>query len=193
MIKVGVTGGIGSGKSLICQVFALLGVPVYNADDAAKDLMDSDPEIKKGLTGIFGPTLYQDGKLDRRMLSGLIFEDPISLAEVNSIVHPKVVHHFIRWCTSFTGAPFVIHESAILFESNVFSFFDYIILVTAPEEIRIQRVLNRPGMTREKIIKIMNNQLPDEKKIVHSNVVINNDETTLILPLILSIYEKMRN
>jgi dephospho-CoA kinase len=104
-----------------------------------------------------------------------------------------VAHDFNEWCTSFTSAPFVIQESAILFESNAFKHFDYMVLVTAPEEIRIQRVLGRPEMTREKILRIMRNQLPEEEKIVRSHFIINNDETTLILPLLLSIYEKIKS
>jgi dephospho-CoA kinase len=191
MIKVGVTGGIGSGKSLICQVFSHLGIPVYFADEAAKNLMDHDPEIIKGLTGVFGATIYEGGKLNRPKLAGLIFDDPKLLADVNRIVHPGVRRNFSKWCSSFTSVPFVIQESAILFESNTFKLFDHIILVTAPDEIRIQRVLSRPGMTREKILGIMKNQLPEEEKIVRSHFVINNDETTLILPLILSIYTEM--
>jgi dephospho-CoA kinase len=191
MIKVGVTGGIGSGKSLICQVFSHLGVPVYFADEAAKNLMDYDPGIKKGLTDVFGATIYAGGKLNRPKLAGLIFDDPKLLADVNRIVHPGVRHNFIEWCSSFTSVPFVIQESAILFESNTFKLFDYIILVAAPEEMRIQRILNRPGMTREKILEIMKNQLPEGEKILRSHFVIKNDETTMILPLILSIYTEI--
>jgi len=191
MIKVGVTGGIGSGKSLICQVFSHLGVPVYTADDAAKELMDHDPEIRKRLTGVLGTAIYEGEKLNRSTLSGLIFNNPKLLAEVNRIVHPRVGQNFREWCSSFTGIPFVIQESAILFESNMFKLFDYIILVSAPEEICIQRVLNRPGMTREKILRIMKNQLPEEAKIVRSHFIIKNDESTLILPLILSIYTEI--
>jgi dephospho-CoA kinase len=191
MIKVGVTGGIGSGKSLICQVFSHLGVPVYTADEVAKNLMDQDPEIKNAMTGVFGATIYEGGKLNRSKLSGLIFDNPKWLAYVNKIVHPAVRHNFSEWCSSFNGVPFIIQESAILFESNAFNLFDFIILVTAPDEIRIQRVLGRPGMTREKILGIMKNQLTEEEKIVRSHFVINNDETTLILPLILSIYAEM--
>ena len=192
MIRIGVTGGIGSGKSLICRVFSLLGVPVYSADDAAKNLMEHDLQVRKELTGIFGASIYEGEKLNRSKLSGLIFENPELLARVNRIVHPRVAHDFSNWCSSFPSAPFVIQESAILFESNAFKLFDHIILVTAPEEMRIQRVLSRPGMTREKILGIMKNQLPEEEKIVRSHFIINNDETTLILPLILSIYAEMR-
>jgi dephospho-CoA kinase len=192
MIRIGVTGGIGSGKSLICRVFSQLGVPVYSADDAAKNLMEHDPQIRKDLTGIFDASIYEGEKLNRSKLAGLIFENPELLARVNRIVHPRVAHDFNNWCSSFPKAPFVIQESAILFESNAFKSVDHIILVTAPEEMRIQRVLSRPGMTREKVLRIMKNQLPEEEKIVRSHFIINNDETTLILPIILSIYAEMR-
>jgi len=189
MIKVGVTGGIGSGKSLVCQVFSKLGVPVYTADDAAKALMDSDPGIRNGLIGIFGESIYTGGKLDRSKLAGLIFDDSDLLAGVNRVVHPRVAHHFYKWWSSFTHIPFVIHESAILFESDAYKGFDRIILVTAPEEMRIQRVLDRSGMTREKILRIIKNQFPEEEKIVRSHFVLKNDGTTLLLPHILSIYK----
>jgi dephospho-CoA kinase len=191
MIKVGVTGGIGSGKSLICSVFSHLGIPVYTADDAAKILMDQDQEIRRGLTGIFGDNIYTDNRLNRLKLSGLIFDDPGLLAAVNRIVHPRVRQDFNEWCASFNEVPFIIQESAIIFESNASGLFDFIILVTAPEELRMQRVLSRPAMTREKILRIMKNQLPEEEKVVRSHFVIHNDETTLILPHILSIYSEI--
>jgi dephospho-CoA kinase len=191
MIKVGVTGGIGSGKSLICHVFSHLGIPIYTADEAAKNLMDHDPDIIKGLTRIFGNTVYADGKLNRKMLSDLIFDDPVLLADINRVVHPVVRNNFLDWCGSFTSVPFVIQESAILFENKALNMFDYIILVTSPPEIRIQRVLRRLGMTREKVMRIMKNQLSEEEKIVGSHFIINNDESTLILPLILSIYNEI--
>lgn len=191
MIKVGVTGGIGSGKSLICKVFLKMGIPVYTADDEAKYLMDHDPEIKTGLSRIFGETIYTDGKLNRSKLAGLIFDDASLLAEVNRIVHPVVGQDFLNWCSAHSRFPFVIQESAIIFESQAFSLFDYIILVTAPEEIRLQRVLDRPGMTSEKILRIMRNQLPEKEKIVRSHFVIKNDGTNLILPHILSVYTEI--
>jgi dephospho-CoA kinase len=191
MIKVGITGGIGSGKSMICKVFSKLGVPVYTADDAAKFLMDHNAEIKRDLISIFGEDIYTGEKLDRTRLAGLIFDDPGLLASVNKIVHPRVGRDFEQWCKSYNHLPFVIQESAILFESHAFHLFDYVILVTAPQEIRLQRVVNRQGMSREKILGIMNNQLPEEEKIVRSNFVLKNDGVTLILPLILSIYSEM--
>lgn len=192
MIRVGVTGGIGSGKSLVCHVFSQLGIPVYTADEEAKHLMDHNPQIKKGLTGIFGDSIFADGKLNRKMLSDMIFDDPVLLSDVNRIIHPVVIKDFLDWCGSFTSAPFVIQESAILFETNAINLFDFIILVTAPLEIRIQRVLNRSGMTREKVMRIIKNQLPEEEKIVRSHFVIKNDDSTLILPRILSINTEIR-
>lgn len=191
MIKVGITGGIGSGKSLICKVFSKLGVPVYTADDAAKYLMDHHEEIRKDLISVFGEDIYTGEKLDRSRLAGLIFDDPNLLATVNKIVHPRVGDDFTQWCNSYKHMPFVIQESAILFEINAFHLFDYVILVTAPQEIRLQRVLDRPGMSREKILRIMKNQLPEEEKIVRSHFILNNDGITLILPLILAIYSEM--
>jgi dephospho-CoA kinase len=193
MIKVGITGGIGSGKSLICQVFLKLGIPVYSADDAARYLMDHDSEIRKNIISVFGMEIYTGEKLNRSLLAEEIFKDPDLLASINRIVHPGVGDDFARWCAHYTHLPFVIQESAILFESNAFHFFDYVILVTAPEEIRIQRVLSRPGMNREKIVRIMQNQLPEDEKIVRSHFVIKNDGISLVLPSILSVYSKISN
>jgi dephospho-CoA kinase len=193
MIKVGITGGIGSGKSLICKVFSMLGVPVYNADDRARYLMSHNAEIRKDLISVFGEEIYSGEELNRSRLADYIFVDPGLLARVNKIVHPRVGDDFVHWCNSHSGVPFTIQESAILFESNAFQLFDYVILVTAPQEIRIQRVLNRPDTDREKILRIMKNQLPEDEKIARSHFVLKNDGTTLILPRILSIYTELSN
>jgi dephospho-CoA kinase len=191
MIKAGITGGIGSGKSHICRVFSTLGIPVYNADEAARNLMIRDESIKTSLTAIFGKDLYAGGTLNRQMLGDLIFTDPGLLAEVNRIVHPRVGLDFSNWCSRLTGFPFVIQESALIFEIKATGLFDCIILVTAPEKTRINRLMERPGMTRQKIMKIMRNQLPEKEKIVRSHFVIKNDGTLLVLPHILKIYTEL--
>jgi dephospho-CoA kinase len=127
------------------------------------------------------------------MMADLIFNNPGLLADVNRIVHPRVGLDFNKWCSEFTGYPFLIQESALIFEIKADIMFDYVILITAPEEMRIQRVLERPGMTREKILRIMSNQLPEEEKIVRSHFVLKNDGTSLILPHILKIYTELSN
>lgn len=191
MIKVGITGGIGSGKSIICQVFIRLGVPVYYADDAAKKLMEQDPDIRKALVSLLGENIYAGNSLDRPKMTGLIFNDPGLLLKVNRIVHPRVVDDFMKWCVLFEQLPYVIHESAILFENELHRLFDFIILVTAPEEVRFQRALQRKSMTAEKIKSIMKNQLQEKENIVRSHLVLNNDGKNLLLPEILNIHAKL--
>jgi len=189
MIRVGITGGIGSGKSLVCQVFSLLGIPVYKADDIARMLMENDPDIRHDLISILGKDIYQGNSLDRVKMSTLIFNNPEILKKVNRVVHPRVAGDFLNWCRFFTQYPYVIHESAILHESDIYGMFDFILLVIAPEEVRIRRVLSRKGMTLEKVRSIMKNQLQEKEKIVRSHLVLNNDGKLLILPRILEFHK----
>jgi len=191
MIKVGITGGIGSGKSLVCRVFAILGVPVYEADARAKSLMESSEEIRNDLSALLGNKIYSGNKVNRTKMTGLIFEDPELLAAVNAIVHPHVAADFNQWCIEKKNSPFIVQESAILFESGFWRNFDVLVMVTAPREVRIQRVLNRPGLTREIIEHIMNTQLPEEEKILRSHFILNNDGEHLILPGILEVYQEL--
>jgi dephospho-CoA kinase len=193
MIKVGITGGIGSGKSLVCEVFSRLGAPVYYADERARFLMEHDTGIRKDLTAVLGDDIYTGKALNRQRIAGLIFNNPELLIRVNQIIHPRVAVDFEDWCSRLASAPVAIHESALLFEAGMNVLFDYIVLVTAPAEIRIGRVAGRPGMTPEKIQRIMNNQLPDEEKIVRSHFVLKNDGLTLLLPAILLIYTELMN
>jgi dephospho-CoA kinase len=191
MIKVGVTGGIGSGKSLVCNIFSRLQAPVYSSDEAAKALMDSDPEIRKDLTELLGVTIYTGNRLDRNKMAGLIFTHTDLLEQVNRIVHPRVATDFEQWCHRFRNTPYIIHESAILIESGAYRSMDRIVLVTAPEPVRSARINLRPGMTGERIRSVMNNQLPDEEKIKFSNYIINNDGLHMVLPQVLEIHEEL--
>lgn len=188
MIRVGITGGIGSGKSLICQVFSCLGVPVYYADIEARLLMDYDPEIQQELITILGADFYDRGMLNRNKMASAIFNNKYLLDRVNNLIHPRVAAHFSGWCARNAGFPYVIQESAILFESNAYQNFDKIITVTAPEEIRIQRVINRKNMTPEKAVSIMRNQLPETEKMSRSHHVIVNDGTELVIPQVLKLH-----
>ena len=188
MIKVGITGGIGSGKSLICKVFLCLGVPVYHADIEAKVLTNTDSGIRNQLTGLLGEDIYANGSLDRQKMAGLIFNNSGLLLNVNKIIHPRVAAHFQNWLEQHTKEPYIIQESAILFESNTYKFFDKIVTVTSPEEIRMKRVISREGMTVETVRSIMQNQMPEEEKISRSHHVIINDENKLVLPQVLKLH-----
>jgi dephospho-CoA kinase len=188
MIKAGITGGIGTGKTLICQVFSALHVPVYYADEEAKRLTDDDSFIRDALIRIFGEKLYETGKINRVYMAEKIFHDKGLLEKVTAVIHPRVAGHFAEWCHKQADKPYIIQESAILFESNAYRNFDRIITVHAPEDLRIQRVLKRPNMSLEKIRAIMQNQLAEEEKIKRADFIIYNDELTLLMPQILQIH-----
>lgn len=192
MIKVGLTGGIGAGKSMVCNIFSKLGIPVYVADTEAKLLMNTNPAIRQQLLALFGKNIYlENDVLDRKKLSEIIFNDKIALAKVNAIVHPIVRKHFDKWADLQKSA-YVIQEAAILFESGQNAHFDKIILLTAPYEVKIERVMKRDNVSREKVIERMNNQLTDEEKILKSDFIINNDNISMVLPQVLDINKKLQ-
>lgn len=171
---VGLTGGIGSGKTTVAGIFSKLGVPVYIADDEAKKLMKSSKVIKRKLVKLFGEDAYINGNLNKPFIANAIFNNKALLEKMNAIIHPKVASHFNKWFLKQT-APYVIKEAAILFENNTYQSFDFIITVTAPEEIKIERLLNRDDTSIKRIEDIMKNQWPDEEKIKYSDFVIVNN------------------
>lgn len=173
MIIVGLTGGIGSGKTTVAKQFNALGIPVYIADDEAKKLMIRSKIIKRKLIQLFGEQAYINGALNRPFLAKKIFNNASNLEKINAIVHPKVASHFKRWVNK-QKAPYVLKESAILFENNSYINCDYIITVTAPKELRIERLLKRDETSLEKIQAIMNNQWNDDRKTEKSDFVIVN-------------------
>ncbi|NNC50201.1 MAG: dephospho-CoA kinase [Flaviramulus sp.] len=173
MIIVGLTGGIGSGKTTVAKQFKHLGIPVYIADDEAKKLMQKSKIIKRKLIQLFGDKAYINNKLNKSLIANIIFNDATYLEKMNAIIHPKVTKHFEKWVLK-QEAPYVIKEVAILFENGGDKYCDYIVTVTAPKTLRIERLLARDNTTREKIEAIMNNQWPDENKIKKSDFVIKN-------------------
>jgi dephospho-CoA kinase len=172
---VGVTGGIGSGKSTVARMFASKGIPVYTADDEAKKLMNSSKVIKRQLTKLLGDKCYKNGEINKAYVSSQIFNDKSLLQQINAIVHPKVGAHFKRWLKKQT-APYIIKEAAIIFENNLQHQYDVIITVVADKNTRIERILKRQKTTKEDIEKIIKNQLYDEEKIKLSNYVIYNQD-----------------
>ena len=189
-MKLGITGGIGSGKTSVCRVFNVLGIPVFSADAEAREIMDSDPEIIEKVKRITGTDLYASGSLARMELAGLIFNNENLLKEINAVVHPVVFEHFRIWEKS-VSAPYVIMEAAILFESGASELVDRIVTVVAPVEERIERVVRRNNLTREQVISRMKNQLNDEDKIRRSDYIIYNSEHEMIIPSILKIHEEI--
>lgn len=170
---IGLTGGIGSGKSTVANLFMSKGVPVYIADTEAKKLMETRKIITK-ITKVFGNDILVNSKIDRPKLAKLVFNNPIKLSELNNIIHPEVQNHFQNWLKKKKDFPFVIKEAAILFETGGNKQCDKIITVVAPHELRIQRVMERDKVTREDVLERINNQWTDEKKISLSNFVIEN-------------------
>ncbi|HCY42177.1 MAG TPA: dephospho-CoA kinase [Prolixibacteraceae bacterium] len=192
MIKVGITGGIGSGKSTACRVFSILGIPVFIADLAAKQLMNTSSEIRDQLIRVFGKEVYlPDRTIDRKYLAGIVFNDPSLLARLNSIVHPVVRKAFDDWCST-KQAPYVLHEAAILFESGFYKNMDKTITVATKLEERIKRVTKRDHLSEELVMQRIKNQMSDAEKIKLADFVICNNEDELIIPQIIEIDKKLR-
>jgi dephospho-CoA kinase len=189
-LRLGVTGGIGSGKSTVCRVFSVLGIPVFSADIEAKRIQDNDPEIKDKINSIAGKDLYSSGRLDRTELARLIFNNKDFLWEVNSVVHPAVFNYFRRW-VDMQDAPYSIMEAAILFESGAYRMMDRIVTVVTPLQERIDRLLKGNKLNREQITDRIRNQIDDESRIKKSDYVIYNSENDMIIPSILEIHQEM--
>ncbi len=175
MVIVGLTGGIGSGKTTISKHFESFGIPIYNADKEAKALMKRSKVIKRKLIELFGKDTYKEGDLNRSYLSSRIFSDQNLLKKMNAIVHPKVASHFKRWVKK-QNSPYIIKEAAIIFENQLENQYDYIIIVIADENLRIERVTKRDGASTKKVKSIMKNQLPDSEKIKKADFIIQNNE-----------------
>lgn len=176
MFKVGLTGGIGSGKSYVAKRFMSLGIPVYFADKEAKRLMIQDKQLKAAIKDLLGMKAYHpNGRLDRAYVASKIFEDRKLLLGINKLVHPAVKIDFVGWAEK-QNAPYVLEESAIIFENKLDKYFDQVILVTADEAIRIKRVIKRDKITRNQVLARINQQLPDEKKMALANFIIYNNE-----------------
>lgn len=189
-MTVGLTGGIGSGKSTIAKVFEVLGIPVYYADDAAKELMNTDEELKKKIIKLFGEETYPDGKLDRKHLGSQVFNDSFKLDLLNSLVHPVTISHAAKWMQQQT-TPYSIKEAALFFESGSADKIDYMIGVYAPQHIRIKRVMERDGVTREEVLKRINRQINEELKMKLCDFIITNNEQQLVIPQVMALHEKL--
>lgn len=187
---IGLTGGIGSGKTLISKVFNSLDIPVYNSDIEAKLLMNTNLRIATELKQKFGDDLYNKNELDRKKLAEFIFNDINNLAFVNRIVHPAVKLHFNKW-TQKQNSEYVIKETAILFESGTYKDVTLIITVIAPEDIRIKRIIDRDQLSKEEIKARMANQISDSERIDQSDFIVNNDNKELIIPQVLKIHKKV--
>jgi len=190
-LSIGLTGGIGSGKSLVADFFKLLGIPVYNSDWEAKNLMQTNSLIQETLIKAFGEAVYfENGELNRSELAKIIFNNEEALKKVNAIVHPQVRLHYQEWLLKHAKAPYVIQESAILFDTGLYKNFDNIITVTADEAIRINRVVKRDSCTKESVLERMSKQISEKEKIAKSDFVIYNN-TELVIPQIIAIHNQL--
>ena len=185
-IKIGLTGGIGSGKTFIGAIFSKLGIPVFNADIRAKKCMADDASLKQEIQNVFGDKVYENGLLQKEILAEIIFNDKQKLEELNKLVHPVVKQSFEDWCAKQTSE-IVIKEAAILFESDSHLGLDKVICVSAPEETRIERVIKRDNILREQVVARIERQMSQHEKEKLSDFVIINDEQELLLPQIIKI------
>lgn len=190
MIKVGITGMMGSGKTTVCRIFRLLGIPVYQADDAAKRLMTENKELKSALISNFGPVFNEDGNLDTKKLAGMVFGKPEAVHRLNSLVHPRVESDFMEW-VSRNNAPYVIKEAALIFESGTNARLDAVITVDSPMETALERIIRRDGLSRDDIAFRMSHQLPQEEKKKRADFVIHNDGSESLILQVMSIHRKL--
>lgn len=188
MIKVGVTGGIGSGKSIVCHIFKQLDVPVFHADSEAKKLINTNEALKQTFRQHFGDDIYhRNGDINKAKLASIIFQNQDELDFVNRTVHPLVQKEFSLWAEKYSALPYVIEEAAILFESGAYHFFDKIITVTAPKTLRIQRVVERDNVKPEQVKARMDKQWNEAEKIKLSDFIVYNDEKQAVLPQVIHI------
>lgn len=192
MLKIGLTGGIGSGKSTVARLFELHGIPVYYADAAAKEIMNTDATLKSEIIAHFGEATYTNGILNRKHLADIVFKDKEKLALLNSLVHPATIRDAERWMQQ-QRAPYSIKEAALIFESGSQSELDYVIGVYAPKTLRIHRTMQRDNVDREEVLKRMKNQIEEDIKMRLCDFVIVNDEQQLLIPQVNKLHEQLRN
>ena len=192
MKKVGITGGIGSGKTTVCKIFEILGIPIYYADDKAKELIVKNEALRTKLIAAFGEETYlPDGSYNRTYIANIVFSDKDSLAELNAIVHPAMYQDGVDWHKAQKKVPYTLKEAAILFESKGHLQMDKTILVVAPEAVRIERVLKRDDTTVEAVKARIDKQLPDAEKIKLADFIILNDGKAPLVPQILKIHDRL--
>ena len=190
MLRVGLTGGIGSGKTTVAKIFEVLGIPVYYADEETKRLMNTDPVIRQNILKEFGERAYDEHGLDRSYLASVVFNDEKKLALLNSLTHPATIEHANKWMQQ-QHSPYIIKEAALIFESGSNKHLDYVIGVSAPEEIRIRRVMERDGVSEEQVRSRMARQMNEEEKIALCDFVVVNDEREFLITQVLSLHVEL--
>jgi len=187
MLQVGLTGGIGSGKTTVARIFRALGVPVFEADVAGRALLAENDDVKAAVLERFGQNILREGRIDRAALASIVFKDHQALKELNAIIHPAVRASFKRWASGQL-APYVLMEAAILAESGGAKHMDLIIVVTAPEDLRIHRVMQRDGVEEEAVRARLANQISEEERVATADHVITNDDAQLVIPQVLAVH-----
>jgi dephospho-CoA kinase len=193
--RVGVTGGIGSGKTMVCRIFQdALGIPVFYADHWAKMLIEEDPDLRQGVINLFGPEAYDlEGRYNRTLVASIVFREPEKLAALNALVHPAVENAAQEWHLkqSELGVSYTIKEAALLVESGSYQHLDFLLVVTAPEQLRLERVMQRDGLNAEQVLARMRRQLPESDKLALADFVVQNDGSRMLLPQIWQIHQQI--
>ena len=191
MLKVGITGGIGSGKTTVCRVFEVLGIPVFNADSISRNIVKHNPDVIAAIKAAFGNDIYRNEILNSKALADIVFNDREKLLKLNSIVHPVVFSTFAKWLESHSDHPYVLKEAALIFETGANLGLDAVIVVTAPESTRIKRVMQRDGVTANAVRQRMMQQLPEDEKQKRATFIIHNDESELLIPQVMAIHKTL--
>ena len=196
MLRIGITGGIGSGKTTVAKIFEVLGVPVYYADDAAKRLMNEDESLQQNIIDHFGTSVFENKQLNRSLLASMVFNNPEKLALLNSIVHPVTIDDAEKWMKQLATAgeeeiPYAVKEAALIFESGAQKKLDYVIGVHAPYKLRLQRAMQRDHLSKEEVEARMNRQMDETKKMNLCNFIITNDEEQLLIPQVVELHKKL--
>ncbi|MEN9299897.1 MAG: hypothetical protein RLZZ429_2210 [Bacteroidota bacterium] len=189
MLKIGITGGIGSGKSIVSSIFKVLGIPVFDADTYAKNIMQTDDQLKAAVIDLFGDASYYQGQLNRKYIAEIVFKDPTQLEKLNALVHPATIRAGEEWSAK-QNSPYTVKEAALFFESGSAEGMDYIIGVYAPQHIRINRVMQRDGVNREEVLERMKRQIQEEVKMRLCDFVIVNDDQRLLIPQVLQLHHQ---
>jgi dephospho-CoA kinase len=188
MFKVGLTGGIGSGKSTVARVFGVLGIPVFNADEESKRLLREDEGVKGAVIAAFGASIYPEGELDRSLLASIVFTDPEALARLNAIAHPAVRKQLGQWVDQ-QRSPYVLVEAALMVDTGWHRSMDQLLVVSAAEAERVKRVMTRDGVTEEQVLARIRNQVGEEQRLAVADQVIRNDGAELVIPQVLALHE----
>jgi dephospho-CoA kinase len=192
MKKLGLTGGIGSGKTTVAKVFNQLGVPVFNADTEARNIVNQDENVKAGIIALFGAEVYDDaGHLRRKAVAELVFSNQELLLQLNQLVHPAVGQRYKKWVNTHKDKPYTLKEAAILFESGSNKELDQVIVVTAPKEMRIERVMQRDSVSREAVLDRMANQMDEEERLKRADYIIYNDGSQPLIHQVMDLHNKL--